>query len=263
MATEDTCPICYEPLKDQRQLQTRCSHAFHTDCLLEWVAAGSGGRQRCPTCRGSFIGTSGIGEISSSTRAVRSGAAVAAAAAAAEVRDILATRAMTQQSIENAHGWRLWSTSLGRLDTHRELHFKVRAPDGRLAIGSTREVNDTQQIEPFLRAIESMLVRIPRVSIRRRYRRTILLSVAGRATERSRVFRMADETPGRVVHGQFLYGVFDPRKDLVTRAVEAAPAFFLTWLHEYEAFSNEEGMRAWCFGSYGRPASRHESVNII
>mmetsp|Transcript_41751 Transcript_41751/g.121132 ORF Transcript_41751/g.121132 Transcript_41751/m.121132 type:complete len:147 (-) Transcript_41751:319-759(-) len=51
----DACSICMEPIVVEdgcRELP--CSHAFHTDCIVEWWMAGPSELPDCPMCRCSF-----------------------------------------------------------------------------------------------------------------------------------------------------------------------------------------------------------------
>ena len=49
------CAICfsdYEPDDTVVWSGLQCQHAFHTDCILPWLAKG---KKRCPTCRHWFV----------------------------------------------------------------------------------------------------------------------------------------------------------------------------------------------------------------
>jgi len=43
----DNCVICMSPI-DSGYMVTPCRHAFHSDCLEQWMDV----KMECPTCRG-------------------------------------------------------------------------------------------------------------------------------------------------------------------------------------------------------------------
>jgi len=68
---EDVCPICLDnfELGDfvmwSRYNHGSCSHAFHEDCLLQWLLEQR--ENECPTCRACFIADSGTNSTVSSS----------------------------------------------------------------------------------------------------------------------------------------------------------------------------------------------------
>jgi len=44
------CPVCYEALEGRAITTTPCSHAFHADCLAQWLERATS----CPCCRTSL-----------------------------------------------------------------------------------------------------------------------------------------------------------------------------------------------------------------
>jgi len=54
----ETCPICMDDLIEGKSVKTRCKHAYHEDCLLDFKKRGY--ENNCPLCRGpnAFFGRS-------------------------------------------------------------------------------------------------------------------------------------------------------------------------------------------------------------
>ncbi|RKP38699.1 hypothetical protein BJ085DRAFT_5272, partial [Dimargaris cristalligena] len=49
MPTDETCPICIDGMKIQKDLrQLPCLHIFHTECIDEWLLQKSA---TCPMCK--------------------------------------------------------------------------------------------------------------------------------------------------------------------------------------------------------------------
>eukprot|EP00536_Pseudo-nitzschia_multiseries_P010185 jgi/Psemu1/25290/gm1.25290_g len=75
---EDVCPICLDNFEVgdvvmwSRHGQGACSHAFHEDCLLQWLLEQR--ENECPTCRACFIGDTTTTTSSTSTASVSSAA---------------------------------------------------------------------------------------------------------------------------------------------------------------------------------------------
>ena len=46
---EKECPICLNEMNDTVHLP--CGHAFHSDCILNWIDT----KRNCPICRSSVV----------------------------------------------------------------------------------------------------------------------------------------------------------------------------------------------------------------
>lgn len=44
---EEECPVCQEPMSQQKVAVLPCKHSFHSPCLREWLCR----KATCPTCR--------------------------------------------------------------------------------------------------------------------------------------------------------------------------------------------------------------------
>lgn len=53
LGSTDICPICYDPFTGRPQTITECNHAFHTECLDDWIIPefGTENTYTCPCCR--------------------------------------------------------------------------------------------------------------------------------------------------------------------------------------------------------------------
>lgn len=47
------CPICLEPLENERVSSGPCEHLFHTSCFQSWLAKDT--LSSCPVCRARFV----------------------------------------------------------------------------------------------------------------------------------------------------------------------------------------------------------------
>ena len=47
LTNDDECPICMDGFDEKRGIRITCEHAFHKECIVEWLQ----GDNRCPVCR--------------------------------------------------------------------------------------------------------------------------------------------------------------------------------------------------------------------
>jgi hypothetical protein len=54
---EDNCSICLEPLKNTEVYKTKCSHIYHTHCMIKYVNSNKFQDVKCPNCRETLFTT--------------------------------------------------------------------------------------------------------------------------------------------------------------------------------------------------------------
>lgn len=49
------CPVCLGNLFDSKRVYLRCKHAFHEECVSEWIKRSPGSNGSCPICRAPIV----------------------------------------------------------------------------------------------------------------------------------------------------------------------------------------------------------------
>ena len=49
------CPVCLGNLFDSKRIYLRCKHAFHKDCVAQWLRVSSASPASCPMCRAPIV----------------------------------------------------------------------------------------------------------------------------------------------------------------------------------------------------------------